>query len=94
MAAKMSASRGSGIRRSYVVMGGGLLSRVDGIRLDRTSVRLMLHASDDLTNPLDVESLRRSVAMLPPGQAALDREASLKVLDELQRQLERANGQE
>ena len=50
----------------------------------------MLHERDDLTNPLDVEGLRRSVAMLPPGQSALDREAALKVLDELKLQLDMA----
>jgi len=32
----------------------------------------------------ELEDLRRSVAMLPPGSAALDREAALRLLVELQ----------
>ncbi|MGI9611858.1 MAG: hypothetical protein ACR2QO_03035 [Acidimicrobiales bacterium] len=37
----------------------------------------------DLMNVLEVEQLRRSVAMLPPRAAALDRENSLAVLSAL-----------
>ena len=37
----------------------------------------------DLMNVLEVEQLRRSVAMLPPGADALDRENALEVLGAL-----------
>ena len=37
----------------------------------------------DLMNVLEVEQLRRSVAMLPPGAVALDRENALEVLGAL-----------
>lgn len=37
----------------------------------------------DLMNVLEVEQLRRSVAMLPPGADALDRENALAVLSAL-----------
>ncbi len=37
----------------------------------------------DLMNVLEVEQLRRSVAMLPPGADAFDRENALAVLSAL-----------
>jgi len=42
---------------------------------------------DDLTNPEALERVRRSIAMLNPGQAALKREPALLVLDALVAQL-------
>ncbi len=38
----------------------------------------------DLQLEHEIEQLRRSVAMLPPGQHALDREVALDVLQRLQ----------
>ncbi len=38
----------------------------------------------DLRLDHEIEQLRRSVAMLPPGQQALDRETTLQVLRRLQ----------
>jgi len=41
---------------------------------------------DDPISPHGIENLRRSVAMLGPGQAApIDRERALRLLEELQR---------
>lgn len=41
-------------------------------------------AAMDVRIEHEIEQLRRSVAMLPPGQQALDREAALQVLHRLQ----------
>lgn len=42
-----------------------------------------MYEDADLTNPLDVEQVRRSIAMLPPGARALNREEAMRVLDAL-----------
>ncbi len=42
----------------------------------------------DLTNPIQIEQIRRSVAMLTHGEPALDREDSLRVLAALKAQVE------
>src|SRR5690606_31047532 len=44
----------------------------------------VLPMSPELRTTEDLERLRRSVAMLPPGQPALDREDALDLLAELQ----------
>jgi hypothetical protein len=41
---------------------------------------------DDLTNPHNLERLRRSIAMLGPGRPhGLDRDRALQIIGELQR---------
>ncbi len=59
----------------------------------RTIVRstlLGMLGTTDLTNPIDVETLRRSVAMLPASADAriFSREEALRILDVLRRLLQ------
>ncbi len=59
----------------------------------RTIVRstlLGMLRTTDLTNPIDVETLRRSVAMLPASADAriFSREEALRILDVLRRLLQ------
>jgi hypothetical protein len=54
----------------------------------RTYVRytLLVGIFDDPINPYAIESLRRSVAMLTPGEdARIERDRALNLLEELQR---------
>ena len=45
----------------------------------------MLPAGIDLTNPTDLEGLRRSLAMLNIGAPALNREEALRIVEALKR---------
>ena len=46
----------------------------------------MVEAVDDLCEPHNLERLRRSIAMLPPGRPdGLDRDRALCIIGELQR---------
>jgi hypothetical protein len=58
---------------------------------DRSNYGGSMLGTTDLTNPIDVESLRRSVAMLPASADAriFSREEALRILDVL-RELLRA----
>lgn len=47
----------------------------------------MIARDTDLTNPHEIESLRRSVAMLPPKANAFSREDAMKVLQVLAEQV-------
>ncbi len=57
---------------------------------DRSIYAAGMLGTTDLTNPIDVETLRRSVAMLPASADAriFSREEALRILDVLRRLLQ------
>lgn len=48
-----------------------------------SSLEFMIHPDANLEDRHEVERIRRSVAMLPPGSPALNREDALRVLRRL-----------